>query len=853
MTIDEIIKAPALKLKPNQYLRDVTTPYLYQRKGILIMLVRPRMVLGDDVGLGKGHPVSTKLLTPMGWKRLADLVVGDEVIGSDGGPTKVTAIYERGLLPVHKVAFNDGSSVRVDSDHLWAVRTDNHSKRGQPFEVKSTEELSGDLIYPKYGQLKWRIPIVSPVKFKQPERPYLPIDPYLLGAWLGDGSGDSVLAHDTSGVSDQIRSLVPDGSELRKGGSKHRTPTYAIRPREKSTTRNSNPMTKALRELGLWGARSWEKYIPDSYLFSTPENRLSVLQGLLDTDGEVREDYISLSTASERMADQVIFLVRSLGGVTHKNSRIPKCNGVEHRRSFKVTINLPGGLRGTRAKFWKARTKYLPNRLMESITYDGLEEVRCISVEAKDHLYVTKDFIVTHNTLESIYCYTYLKAANPALKAIVFTEKAALAQWRDEIRKFTVGIEPLIITAETHPDKNKRISALRQFWGDVLITTYSTVYNYSQYILEGLGKDWIYIADEPNYFKNTSSQLHTKMYSFAAHAKRRYGLTATIVENRLEEAFGILRIIAPGTLHSQTDFYKDFCKRVRIKRGVKITVGYKNLDEFRRRIAPAYFGRLQDDPEVQQALPEVMTKDISVILSEAQSRKIVEAMDRIVQMPSGEIKQVDVLPALIMSQQFTNAPELLGFNIESEKVEAMLEMLTNSLVGEKVIIFSKFRSMIDLLGRKLKDKKIEYVRITGLEDTEQRRISRERFMSNGMDKVGLLLMTRAGLKALNLQEGNHLFFFDLPWSYGHYRQAVGRIKRTGSRHKVVGVYRLLGELHPSVAGLVGGEKTIDHYTRDVVMKKKNLFNAVTGDVTDIESSTNDALEIFKEIKAAYKK
>lgn len=853
MTLDSILAAKELNLKPNRYLVDVTTPYLYQKRAVLVMLLRPRMVLGDDVGLGKGHPISTNLLTPLGWKKLADLKVGDEVIGSNGEATKITAIYERGKLPVRRVTFNDGSSVRVDADHLWAVRTDNNQKRGQPFRAKSTSDLSADLTYPTHGQMKWRIPLVAPVRFKQPEEPYLPLDSYLMGVWLGDGSGDCILADDSSGILKQLEGLLPTGCELRKTSSKERTPAYGVRPEKRSNSRDSNPMTKALRELGLWGARSWEKFIPDQYLYSTPENRLSILQGLLDTDGEIRDDHASFSSASERLADQAAFLVRSLGGITHKSSRIPKCNGVEHRRTFKITVILPEGTRGTRAKAWMLRTKYRPNRLMESIEYDGREEVRCISVEAEDHLYVTEDFIVTHNTLESIYHFTYLKAANPKLKAVVFTEKSALIQWKREIERFTKNLTPILITAETHPDKNLRISAMRQFWGDILITTYSMAYNYSQYMLEGLGEGFVLYADEPNYFKNTTSLLHTRMFDFASHSSRSYGLTATVIENRLDEAFGIMRIVAPGTLPSLHEFHKEFCIRKKIKRGVIVTVGYRKLDEFRKRIQPSYFGRLQDDPEVLQSLPDVITKDIEVLMSECQSRKVVEAMDRIVQLSTGEIKQVDVLPALILSQQFTNAPELLGFDIKSAKTEALIEMLENSLSGERVIVFSKFRSMLDLLEKDLKAKKIDCVRITGKESTEQREESRSRFMSDGLHRCNLLLMTRAGLKAINLQKGGHLIFFDMPWSYGNYRQAVGRIKRTGSMHKTVGVYRMLGVLHPTVASLVGGEMTIDHYTRDTVMKKKVLFNAVTGDITDIESVSSDMMEIFAEIKAQYKK
>lgn len=487
------------------------------------------------------------------------------------------------------------------------------------------------------------------------------------------------------------------------------------------------------------------------------------------------------------------------------------------------------------------------------------------------------DDVGVGKTIEAIVTYTYLKAKNPDLKAMVFTERNALNQWKDEFAKWSVGIKTRIVTAETYPDPVLRVQAMRQTQ-DVMISTYSMLYDYSHVILEAMQPRWVLIADEPNYFKNQETMLYRNIKGIAVgdhecrpykprkvqpegekYARwdatylpgerpiRAYGLTATVIENRLEEAYAIATIIAPGTFESKEQFLRDYCVTRKV-RGLKVVVGYKNLDKFRKQLEKAYYGRLADDPEVKQNLPEVVTKDIKITMSVEQSKKVVEAMDRIIQMPDGEIKAVGILPSLIMAQQLVNDPTLLGFNIASAKLEALVESLTNSLRGQKVVVYSKLRQTIDRIEDRLKKEGVTPLRITGLETAEQREANKVAFRDDPDKHV--MLITKAGTKAVNLQKGGHVFLFDMPWSYGLYRQIIGRIKRTGSEYKTVGAYRMLAELHPSVAEMIGGEQTIDGYSLSVVMKKFKLWQAVTGDVKEIDSSTSEAKEIWDTIRSS---
>lgn len=469
---------------------------------------------------------------------------------------------------------------------------------------------------------------------------------------------------------------------------------------------------------------------------------------------------------------------------------------------------------------------------------------------------VLGDDVGLGKTLETILAVSYFKAQKQETKFLIFTEKTALRQWVKEFKWLTPQIKTKIITAETNPDPQQRVRAMRQHGADVVLTSYSMLHNYWKYLKEGMGERWIVIFDEPDFFKNTETVTHRNAFEMVngpGGPARIYALTATIVGNRLDEAFGILRIVAPGTLSSRKEFEKNFCKMKRIKKMMKV-VGYKNLDQFRKQIEPVFYGRLQDDPEVEQDLPEVITKDVEVELGKEQSWKVVETMDRIVSMPDGEVKQLGILPAMTMSQILTDDPRVKGFDIVGAKIEALKETINGSLRGQRIVVFSKFRSVVDLLEEEVR-KVTNYpiLRITGKESWEEKEAAKNFFMSEEEGaESSILFLTNAGRRAINLQKGGHLFFFDLPWAYDDYRQIIGRLKRTGSTHKRVGVYRMMGVLHPDVAAQVGTEETIDHYTLGVLMEKFKLWQALTGDAKEIETSDSDVMDIYQAIKNSYR-
>lgn len=367
---------------------------------------------------GRAQPVFTKVLTPNGFRPIGELQVGDFVIGSNGRPTAVLGIYPQGFKEIYRVFTQDGSSTLASGDHLWSVYTRGDRRRGKPARVLQTKEMIGNLRAAHYH--RYELPLLSaPVSF-QPRS--VPLDPYALGLLLGDGcitcSTTPSFATTDPELVESFARLVP-GIEPRRKTEIDYVLNRVTCPGEVITI--PNPVTSALRQLGLDGTRSSTKFIPDEYLFNAPDVRIGLLQGLLDTDGSpvIQQGMtcrIQFTTTSDRLRDDVVFLVESLGGVAYRRTtaaegRNPGLAGgraVHHRSDARIVdIRLPAGI----APFRLARkaAKYdiagggRPMRFIDRIESAGTEEAVCIRVAASDSLYVTEDFLLTHNTLNDAF------------------------------------------------------------------------------------------------------------------------------------------------------------------------------------------------------------------------------------------------------------------------------------------------------------------------------------------------------------------------------------------------------------------------------------------------------------------
>lgn len=348
----------------------------------------------------KGLALDTPLPTPTGWTTMGDVKTGDLLIGSDGRPCKVLGKSEIHHRPCYRITFDDGQTVVADNEHLWAVLAGQGGR--EVTKVLNTEEIGGTLKLGN-GQSRYRIANAAPLELKEGD---LPLDPYVLGCWLGDG---------TVGTG---RISKPDAemfSHIERRG-------FEVGPAAVGTSEKGSP-TRTVRgligHLKACGVAS-EKFIPAAYLRGSRQQRLDLLRGLMDTDGtwnKARRKAV-FEVTDERLAYSVYELAVSLG-------QRPVVNEVRRRgfgkevTAYMVSFTPVGGLNpflsSTKADrvdvTFEARGR---QRVIKSV--DAIETVptQCIKVDSPDSTYLcTKGMIVTHNTTDMKKLVNYQKQAGP--------------------------------------------------------------------------------------------------------------------------------------------------------------------------------------------------------------------------------------------------------------------------------------------------------------------------------------------------------------------------------------------------------------------------------------------------------
>jgi phosphate starvation-inducible PhoH-like protein len=367
---------------------------------------------------GRAQPVDTSVLTPVGWRRFGDLEVGDLVIGSDGMPTPVIGVYPQGRKQVFRITAQDGASTLACAEHLWTVRTAGDRRHGR-WRTVQTQDMVGNLR--SFHAHRYELPLVGPVELVERE---VPLHPYALGLLLADGCLTTSTTPSFCTADPQLaESLRLTLGQLGVEVAHKDRYDYVLRHPAggRGGLRVANPVTTALRELGLAGTRSGTKFVPEVYKHNAAWVRVAVLQGLLDTDGGPvrrlgRSCRVQYSTTSPQLRDDVVFLVRSLGGVAYSRTRPAegrtpgRAQGREvlyRSDSYVLDIRLPDGFQpfglDRKRAAYDATGGGRPQRFVHSIEPAGEAETMCIQVAAADSLYVTEDFLLTHNTLNDAF------------------------------------------------------------------------------------------------------------------------------------------------------------------------------------------------------------------------------------------------------------------------------------------------------------------------------------------------------------------------------------------------------------------------------------------------------------------
>ncbi len=345
----------------------------------------------NDLAGDGPQPTYAKVLTPYGWTTMGELRIGDVICGTNGTQQKVLGVYDKGTKDIYRVILADGNSgtrtVECSEEHLWSVTT----TRGKQC-LMTTKQMLDKGIERKNAGGKF---FVKPTKTQFVSSGELPLDPYLLGVLLGDGSlstsGDVEIAVGLGEEDILDRLRLPKATKLRRQhyiDKKHyirATITGSVR-HGKPRIGNKSIIKNILGDLDLLGTNSFTKFIPKNYLYSSIKNRELLLEGLIDTDGSInKRGLFEFSTVSKQLYQDFVELCRSLGKSVYAQEKIRKENdGSYSGKNIYRVCELKGNKYGLKLKSIEKLNKKT--------------QMMCIKVSNSDHLYITNDFVPTHNT-----------------------------------------------------------------------------------------------------------------------------------------------------------------------------------------------------------------------------------------------------------------------------------------------------------------------------------------------------------------------------------------------------------------------------------------------------------------------
>lgn len=389
-------------------------PRPYQERAIATILNNRFVIIKQGRQSGKALCLDTDIPTIDGWKTIKDIVPGDTVFDMDGNPTKVTFVSEDHFKDTYRFTLADGSVVDSCVDHQWEVYDHYYSKHSDRVDSRNntktvtTRDIIDNGLFNKNkrGEYRYFVPVAKPAQY---ERKELPLDPYILGAWLGDGSSSSgnITVH-RSDLDSLLSSL-----NLEDNGFKYSVHEYCTHNKDVLTLVVHGLYNK-LKSIGVLN----NKHIPDMYLQSCYEQRLALLQGLMDTDGHANiesELEITFTNKNPKLIADAHELIRSMGVKT----RLYEYNNTPHPSthiSFMVSRDKMECFRFER-KLVHQRSKPTTPKVSK-IAIVKAEKIetkitRCLTVDSPTSTFLcTKNFIVTHNTATTAAVMTWLLIFN---------------------------------------------------------------------------------------------------------------------------------------------------------------------------------------------------------------------------------------------------------------------------------------------------------------------------------------------------------------------------------------------------------------------------------------------------------
>ena len=401
---------------------------------------------GGAAGGGKATTLDTEIVTPFGLRCLRDIRVGDIISNPDtGGQERVIQLHPIEVHPYYRVTFVDGTHIDCSEGHLWKIRvsgrkTKRYDKDGirDDWRIWTTKMMYAFFEKKKnkrssFGGLS--VPLCEPISFTRPITPTTPrpIPAYVLGALIGDGCvSDTCLQKARCVVFTSIDDYIAErfasyGINMSHWHYKQGTKCKEYRIYDKK-------IKSGIQLLKLDGHTAKTKFIPQAYKFATIKERKELLQGLIDTDGYVDvRGHITYTTISKNLAEDVAFVVRSLGGmsaISKKRGRYKDKSGISHecQLAYNVSIStkfnneivsLPRKKERISPIGYTDGKKYYFEKSIKDIEFLGRKKGRCITVDNPSGLYIANDFTVTHNSYALVLAFAEPLMTDPDFRCMI--------------------------------------------------------------------------------------------------------------------------------------------------------------------------------------------------------------------------------------------------------------------------------------------------------------------------------------------------------------------------------------------------------------------------------------------------
>lgn len=747
----------------------------YQMAAVEAILKFKRGILGFEPGMGKRLAEGTPILTPNGWFAIESLKIGDLVIGQDGTAYPVTGIFHEEDRPLYRVTFQDDTWIDADDEHLWTAKL---YAKGNWKEV-TTQEILNYGLKDQDGKRKWRIPMANPITGFTDQS--LNDDPYILGVVAGDGSVGWEYRN-----SNKVRWDINTDLEILE----------AIEATNIKTEANDCDYNAdgAVILTDLAPASSAFKKIPASYLLGSLKERHALLQGLLDTDGSpIETGGIEFCSTSTHLVDAVCELTRSLGGIV--NNRFPASSDFTYNGENKtglpaerVNIKLPANVAPFRLKrkldLWVPPTKYNPVKIIDSIERIENGPGYCIAIDSPDHLYVAKDYIVTHNTPTALTV-----IANTVGKAIiVIPPSLTYDPWTKEIKRLFPDLTFEVLTGRTPWEIDDGTN--------IVIVGDSVVSNWEKVLI-----DWdasIVVVDEAQRHKNPKAQRAAATANIAESVRNNNGtvieLTGTLATNAAHEVWmpaniaGIAKTISGKGTHKAWNnkwcfmddmpvemYVKDSDGKKKSKKQVWIQVpkGCKDPMGLHDALRQTAYIRVQREDVVD--MPDKMLVQHSVTGSAKglkEYNNILNHFEEWYVKQGGDIDKIKGSEKLVQLGKLIEAAALAKIDAAAEYVSALVEQ------QEQVVVMAHHKAAVRAFQNALDATSVTF---TGSESPQQKADAVEKFKS-GKAQVFIGNISSAGV-GLNLENACHLVFIQFPWSPAEFIQASDRIYRITQERK----------------------------------------------------------------------